>query len=109
MNGERFSINGIAVTARSLGNGLFIGIPDNLMEALGALLSGKLFEPRTIVRLTEPTPEPKYQKPRPYSLPKISSGTIHSSSVTQDGPSRGDCTIFERTIVINSPLGSLSP
>lgn len=61
MNGQRYSINGIKVTARPIGNsGLFVGIPDDLGEAFAALLSGKLFGTRDIRRLdpetTTPTP-----------------------------------------------------
>jgi hypothetical protein len=76
MEGKRFSINGIKVTATHLGGGLYVGIPDNLGEALKALktlLSGALFEPRDIQLLPdEPkgTPQGHYTAPKAPAAPK---------------------------------------
>ena len=68
MEGKRFSINGMKVSATHLGGGLYVGIPDNLGEALQALLSGKLFEPRDIRLLPD---EPKAAPaPAPKAAPK---------------------------------------
>ena len=66
MENQRFSINGIKVTAKHLGGGLYVGIPDDLGEALKALLSGKLFEPRDIQLLPREEAKPQ-ARPMPYT------------------------------------------
>ena len=65
-----FDINGIKVTARPLGGGLYVGVPDNLGEAIMALLSGKLFGEPVITRLADPMPQaPTFKAPVPPKAP----------------------------------------
>lgn len=42
MSHPKFDINGIKVTARPIGGGWYMGIPDNLGECLSAILTGKI-------------------------------------------------------------------
>jgi len=94
MEGKRFSINGIKVTATHLGGGLYVGIPDNLGEALKALktlLSGALFEPRDIQLLPdEPrvtTPPPRLPPPPSPTSPTRRSWSTASARATASGTS----------------------
>ena len=77
MEGLRFSINGVKVTAFHIAGDLYVGIPDDLGEALRALLNGKLFEPRDIRLLSDQsrpgTPKGHYTAPKaPAPAPKKS-------------------------------------
>ena len=82
MEGKHFSINGIKVTATHLGGGLYVGIPDNLGEALLALLEGKLFEPRDI-RLLPDEPKPEVKLPEPKRTPPAPKTDYSGETITQ--------------------------
>lgn len=79
MSHPKFDINGIKVTARPIGGGWYMGVPDNLGDCLSAILTGKIsLEALLTGRGLNVTPisEPETPAPAPAAKPQPKAETI---------------------------------